>query len=106
MSTSAVSEPQVEEQRLAMQRAQEATMKIRDDFIADARRELDLAATTIRTHLKSLAAALGASDDRAVAESRAKVTTLEWSLDRITRSMDRIVALADEASRRLSGSPK
>jgi hypothetical protein len=32
----------------------------------------------------------------------AKVTTLQWSLARVTRSMDKIVALADEASRRLS----
>ena len=49
----------VEEQRLAMQRAQEESRKIRDEFIADAKRELDLATTTIRMHLKSLAAALG-----------------------------------------------
>ena len=95
----------VEEERLAVQHAQ-AAMKIRDDFIADAKRELDLAATTIRMHLKSLARALGPLDDTAAAAIKAKVTTLEWSLDRVTRSMDKIVAIADEASRRLSGAAK
>jgi len=33
---------------------------------------------------------------------KAKVTTLEWSLERIVRSMDKVVALAEDARQRLS----
>lgn len=94
-----------EEQHLSMQRAQEA-MKIRDDFIVDAKRALDRARATIQIHLNSLTATIGGLDDHAAVTIKAKATTLEWSLDRIVRSMDLVVALADEASRRLSGSPK
>jgi PAS domain S-box-containing protein len=89
-----------EEQALAMQRAREA-MRIRDDFIADAKRELDMATATIRIHLKSLTAALGSVDDRTIAAIKAKAATLEWSIDRIIQSMNAVVALAEKAVRRL-----
>jgi PAS domain S-box-containing protein len=92
-------------ERLASQRVQEA-MKIRDDVIRDARRELDLAARTIRTHLRSLAATLGFVEDETTAAMMAKVTTLEWSLDHVTRSMEKVVALADKASRLFCGPSK
>ena len=90
-----------EEERVAVQRAQDA-MRIRDDFIASARRELDLAVTTIRTHLKALASALQPLDDGAASAIRARATTLEWSLERISRSMENVVALAETAAQHLS----
>lgn len=94
-----------EEQTLQMQRAQDA-MKIRDEFLTDAKRELDRAVTTIRAHLASLDAALKPLDDRAAAAVKAKATTLEWSLERIVRSMNNVVALAEEARQRLSSTPR
>jgi PAS domain S-box-containing protein len=94
-----------EEHALAMQRAREA-MRIRDDFIADAKRELDTATVTIRIHLKSLRAALGSVDDRTIAAIKAKAATLEWSIDRIIQSMNDVVALAEKAVRWLPGPPK
>jgi PAS domain S-box-containing protein len=94
-----------EEERLEMQRAQDA-MKIRDDFLADAKRELTLAVTTIRVHLVSLDAAMTPLDPHTVAAMKAKTTTLEWSLERIVRTMDKVVALAEDARQRLSSAPR
>ena len=72
-----------EEQTLQMRRAQDA-MKIRDEFLTEAKRELD----------------------RAAAAVKAKAATLEWSLERIVRSMSNVVALAEEARQRLSSTPR
>jgi hypothetical protein len=96
---------EVEEQALPIQRAREA-MRIRDAFVADAKRELDTATATIRIHLKSLTATLGSTDDRTIAAIKAKAATLEWSIDRIIQSMNDVVAVVAETSRRLPGSPK
>ena len=94
-----------EEQNLQMRRAQDA-MKIRDEFLTEAKRELDRAVTTIRAHLASLDAAVKPLDDRAAAAVKAKAATLEWSLERIVRSMNNVVALAEEARQRLSSTPR
>ena len=94
-----------EQQRLEMQRAQDA-MKIRDDFLADAKRELNRAVTTIRMHLASLDAALKPLDAPAAAAVKAKATTLEFSLERIVRSMANVVGLAEAARQRLSSAPR
>ena len=64
------------------------------------------AVTTIRAHLASLDAALRPLDDRAAAAVKAKATTIEWSLERIVRSMNNVVALAEEATQRLSSTPR
>ena len=81
-------------------------MKIRDEFLTEAKRELDRAVTTIRAHLASLDAALKPLDDWAAAAVKAKAATLEWSLERIVRSMSHVVALAEEARQRLSSTPR
>ena len=92
-----------EEQNLQAQRALDA-MTIRDEFLADVKRELDRTLTTIRAHLASLDAAIKPPGDRGAAVL-AKVTTLEWSLERIVRSVNDVLALAEKASRRLPSTP-
>jgi len=91
-----------EEERAAVERAQ-AVMRIGNDFIANAKRELDIVLATIRSHLKSLEAVLGPLDQSTAQEIKAKATTLEWSLGRISRSMDSVVGIAAATAQRIPG---
>ncbi len=90
-----------EEERLRLARAETAT-RLRDDFVNEAKRALDTVAVTIRVHLQSLSAVTSrdAADDSASVKT--KVRMLEWGLDRLTQSIDKVLKLAAETSERLT----
>lgn len=89
-----------EEERLRLARA-ETALRLRDDFVNEARRTLDAIAVTVRIHLQSLNAVTSPDALESTASLKTKVQMLEWGLDRLTQSTDTVIELAGETSERL-----
>lgn len=92
-----------EEERLRLARA-ETAVRLRDDFVHEAKRTLDQIAVTIRVHLQSLRTVTSPDASDNAASLRTKVQMLEWGLDRLALSVDKVLSLANETSDRLTGS--
>lgn len=87
-----------EQRRLQLARIEES-LRLRDEFFEAARRSLASLVTTARVHLQSLADTVESlhADD-----TRAKLRLLEWGLDRLERSLDEVVGLAQGAAERFA----
>ena len=83
---------------LRLARAEEA-LRLRNEFFDSARRALDGMVASMRVHIQSLA---GTVDSLAGSNVPAKLRVLEWGIDRLARSLDEVVALAEAAGDRLS----
>jgi PAS domain S-box-containing protein len=90
-----------EEERLRLARA-ETAVRLRDDFVNEAKRTLDTIAVTIRVHLQSLSAVTSRETGDSAANVSSKVRMLEWGLDRLTQSIDKVLELAAETSESLA----
>lgn len=87
------------EEQIRLERAEEA-LRLRDEFLAQTKSALNQVMVSIRIHLQSLRAAIE-SGGGATAASQAKLTTLEWGLDRLSRSVDQVLRIASETGERL-----
>ena len=89
-----------EEQQLRLARVEEA-LRMRNEFFDAARHSLNTMVASMRVHVQSLAGTVDSlSGDGA--DVRAKLRVLEWGIDRVSRSLDNVVALAEAAGDRLS----
>ena len=66
------------------------------------RQTLDGIVVTIRVHLHSLNAVTLPDAADSTANIRAKVQMLEWGLDCLTQSIDNVLRIAGETSKRLT----
>ena len=90
-----------EEEHLRLARA-ETAVRLRDEFLTEAIRTLDTIAVTIRVHLQSLNAVTSREAAASASSVKAKVRMLEWGLDRLTQSVDRVLTLAGQTSASLT----
>jgi PAS domain S-box-containing protein len=90
-----------EEERLRLARA-ETAVRLRDDFVNEAKRTLDHIAVTIRVHLQSLGSVTSRDASDSSASMKSKVQMLEWGLDRLTQSVDKVLKLAAETNEKLT----
>ncbi len=86
-----------EEQRVQLAKTEEI-LRLQNDFLARARTSVDRTLVTLRVHLQSL---IGAVDATGEGEVRAKLRMLDWGLDRMVRSIEEVVALAEETTAKL-----
>ena len=86
------------EQHLLLARVEEA-LRMRNEFFDAARHSLNTMVASMRVHVQSLA---GRVDSLSGDGVRAKLRVLEWGIDRVSRSLDNVVALAEAAGERLS----
>jgi PAS domain S-box-containing protein len=89
-----------QEERIRMERAEEA-LRLRDEFLAQASQSLNSTLTTLRMHIATLKSTVGNLEGSSPQQVAAKLTTLEWGLDRLTRSTELVLRTATEASERL-----
>ena len=89
-----------QEQRIRMERAEEA-LQLRDEFLAQASQSLNTTLTTLRMHIATLKSTVGDLQGSSAQQVAAKLTTLEWGLDRLTRSTEQVLRTATEAGERL-----
>jgi methyl-accepting chemotaxis protein len=83
-----------------LERAEEA-LQLRDEFLAEANRSLNATLTSLRMHISTLKSTVGTLSGGSAQQVAAKLTTLEWGLDRLTRSTEQVLRAATEASERL-----
>jgi len=89
-----------EEVRLRMARA-ETALRLRDEFVGEAKRALDATLVTVRVHLQALRGTTELQRGEAAASIAAKLTMLDWGLDRLTASLERVVKISAETSDKL-----
>ena len=89
-----------QEQRIRMERAEEA-LQLRDEFLAQASQSLNTTLTTLRMHIATLKSTVGNLQGSSPQQVAAKLSTLEWGLDRLTRSTEQVLRTATEAGERL-----
>jgi PAS domain S-box-containing protein len=89
-----------QQQRIRMERAEEA-LQLRDEFLAQASQSLNSTLTTLRMHIATLKSTVGNLEGSSPQQVAAKLTTLEWGLDRLTRATEQVLRTATEASERL-----
>jgi PAS domain S-box-containing protein len=89
-----------QEQRIRLERAEEA-LRIRDQFLAGVRRSLDAVLASIRIHVQSLKGTVDSFSGDTPAGIKAKLTTLEWGLDRMSRTIDEVLETTRESAEQL-----
>ena len=89
-----------QEQRIRMERAEEA-LQLRDEFLAQASQSLNTTLTSLRMHIATLKSTVGNLEGSSPQQVAAKLATLEWGLERLTRSTEQVLRTANEASERL-----
>jgi PAS domain S-box-containing protein len=89
------------EQRIRLERAEEA-LRLRDEFLGEVKRNMNSILTTIRIHVQSLKASIDTLTGEPPSGVRAKLTTLEWGLDRMSKSIDEVLRTASKTAERLS----
>ena len=88
------------EQRIRLERAEEA-LRVRDEFLSDVKRNINSILTTIRIHVQSLKATIDSLSGETPPGIRAKLTTFEWGLERMSKTIDAVIVTANETSERL-----
>lgn len=89
-----------EEEHLRLARA-ETALRLRDEFVHEAERTLGHLDVTLRVHLRSLGSVTLRDSSDSAASLKTKVQMLEWGLDRLTQSIDKVLKLAGETSEKL-----
>ena len=89
-----------EEIRLRVARA-ETALELRDQFVDEAKRALDATLVTVRVHLQALRGATELQRGEAASSISSTLTMLEWGLDRLATSLDRVVKIAAQTSDKL-----
>lgn len=89
-----------QEERLRLEQA-ETALRLRDQFLNEARRELNAVLTTIRVHIESLKGTVTTFGDDNGRGVNAKLKTLEWGLDRLSDSIEQVLRAAMETGERL-----
>jgi signal transduction histidine kinase len=89
-----------QEERIRLERAEEA-LRLRDQFLHDAGTSLNAILVSIRIHVQSLASAIESVTDETSPTIRAKLTTLEWGLDRLSERIEDVLRLAADAGNKL-----
>jgi PAS domain S-box-containing protein len=88
------------EERIRLERAEEA-LRLRDEFLAHATQSLNATLTSLRMHIATLKSTVGDLSGGSSQQVAAKLTTLEWGLDRLTRSTEQALRSAAAAGERL-----
>jgi len=88
------------EERIRIERAEEA-LRTRDEFLAEASHNLNTTLTSLRMHIATLKSTVGNLEGSSPQQVAAKLATLEWGLERLTRSTEQVLRTANEASERL-----
>jgi PAS domain S-box-containing protein len=88
------------EERVRLERAEEA-LRLRDQFLDEVKQNLSLILTTIRIHVQSLKGTVDTMSGETRAGVNARITTLEWGLDRLSKSIDKVLQTASETAERL-----
>ena len=83
-----------EEERVRLARVEEA-LRVRNEFFREARSSMEAVAVSMRVHLRSLASTV---DTLAGDGLSTKMQMLEWGIDRMTRSIERVTRLSEEAA--------
>jgi PAS domain S-box-containing protein len=84
----------LEEERVRLARTEEA-LRIRNEFFSEARSSMEALAVSMRVHLRSLASTV----DTLVGDGLStKMQMLEWGIDRMTQSIDRVTRLSEKAA--------
>jgi PAS domain S-box-containing protein len=89
-----------QDERIRLERAEEA-LRLRDEFLSQASHSLNSTLTSLRLHIATLKSTVGTLSGGTAQQVAAKLTTLEWGLDRLTRSTEQVLRAATEASERL-----
>lgn len=87
-----------EEQRLCLARTEEI-LRLQTEFLEKARSGVETTLVTLRVHLRSLIGSVEATGDQNV---QAKLRMLDWGLDRMVRSIEQVVALAETTTAKLA----
>jgi PAS domain S-box-containing protein len=87
-------------ERIRLERAEEA-LQLRDEFLAQANHSLSATLTSLRMHIATLKSTVGTLSGGSAQQVAAKLTTLEWGLERLTRSTEQVLRAATDASERL-----
>jgi PAS domain S-box-containing protein len=88
------------EERIRLERAEE-TLRVRDQFLDEAKRNLNSILTTIRIHVHSLKSTVDGVGGETPPGLQAKLTTLEWGLDRLARRIEDALQTIGETADRL-----
>jgi PAS domain S-box-containing protein len=83
-----------EEERLRLARVEEA-LRVRNEFFREARSSMEAVAVSMRVHLRSLASTVDTLEGDGLST---KLQMLEWGIDRMTRSIERVTRLSEEAA--------
>jgi len=89
-----------QEERIRLGRAEDV-LRLRDQFLDEAKTNLNAVLVSIRIHVQSLTSAV---ESMAVENSptlRAKLTTLEWGLDRLSERIEYVLRLAADTGNKL-----
>ncbi len=89
-----------QEARIRLERAEEA-LQLRDQFLGEAKRSLNLILATIRIHVEALKNTVEPVRGETAAGVSAKLTTLEWGLDRLSNMIEDVLRMAAEAGDKL-----
>jgi len=89
-----------QEERIRLERAEEALL-LRDKFLDEAKSSLNVILTSIRIHVNSLKATVEIVGGESSPAIKAKLTTLEWGLDRLSKMTDDVLSLAADTGNKL-----
>jgi PAS domain S-box-containing protein len=87
------------EERIRRVRAHEA-IRLRDTFLTEARRQLQTTLVTLRVHLKTLQGTFDTLSRETPPGVRAKLTALEWTLNRLDRAVEDVRMIASSTTKR------
>ena len=90
------------EQQIRLERAEEA-LRLRDEFLGEVNRNINLILTSIRIHIQSLKASIDTLSGERSSGINAKLTMLEWGINRMSNSIDDVVRTASATADRLVG---
>ncbi len=74
---------------------------LRDKFLDEAKSSLNVILTSIRIHVNSLKATVEIVGGESSPAIKAKLTTLEWGLDRLSKMTDDVLSLATDTGNKL-----
>jgi PAS domain S-box-containing protein len=90
-----------EDERLRLARVEEV-IRLRNEFVQEASQKLNTLLVSIRLHVESLKSTVGPLSGDTREGITAKLTMLEWGLDRMGKSIENVLAVASAATDRLA----
>lgn len=89
-----------QEERIRLGRAEDV-LRLRDQFLDEAKSNLNAVLVSIRIHVQSLTSAVESMAVESSPTLRAKLTTLEWGLDRLSERIEYVLRLAADTGNKL-----